>query len=189
MVCADRVRGSRQDRLVGFVLRDAPRTLTATPWSCAHPRCRRRAPMTLAVACSRLSSSARAKRLEHRTAHSRGTAGLSAHTESGPITHREREQSDKTAPSADYLPLSRRPRRYIVCARTSSYAAAASKCLTHLAEHDSALTSIRHDLDRALHLACGNACCGLHPKGAAPLGDLRMFRSSAVLTTELLALV
>jgi hypothetical protein len=42
MVCADRVRGSRQDRLVGFVLRDAPRTLTATPWSCAHPRCRRR---------------------------------------------------------------------------------------------------------------------------------------------------
>lgn len=42
------------------------------------------------------------------------------------------------ARNADYLPLSRRPRRYIVCARTSSYAAAASKCLTHLAEHDSA---------------------------------------------------
>jgi hypothetical protein len=51
------------------------------------------------------------------------------------------------------------------------------------------LASIRHDLDRALHLACGNACCGPHPKGAAPLEGLRVFPQLSRMITELRALV
>ena len=34
------------------------------------------------------------------------------------------------------------------------------------------LASIRHDLDCALRLTCGNACCGPHPKGAGSPGRL-----------------
>jgi hypothetical protein len=51
------------------------------------------------------------------------------------------------------------------------------------------LTSIRHDLDCAARLTCGNACCGPHPKGAAPWDNLKVFPQLSRMIRERLTLV
>ena len=51
------------------------------------------------------------------------------------------------------------------------------------------LASIRHDLDCALRLTCGNAPCGPHPEGAGSPGDLRVFPQLSRIFREPLTLV